>query len=178
MTTKGPSTAPGLTGPWAKYAGTRTWLMKSEPDVFSILDLEKKGVTSWEGVRNYTARNFMRDGMQLGDLVLFYHSNAEPSGIAGIAKVSRLAYPDGTQFQKKSAYFDPGAKKTEPRWLMVDVRFVERFERVVPLEILKKDAQLGAMLVIQKGQRLSVQPVERAHFARVVTLAGGKTRAP
>ena len=165
-----------LEGPWAKYAATRTWLMKSEPDVFSIEDLEKTGTTTWEGVRNFTARNFMRDGMKLSDLVLFYHSNAEPSGIAGIAKVSRPAYPDPTQFQKKSEYFDPGAKKDDPRWLMVDVAFVERFESVVPLETLKKDAALTTMLVVQKGQRLSVQPVDAAHFARVVALAGGKTR--
>lgn len=173
MTTKD---APQLTGPWAKYAGTRTWLMKSEPDVFSIEDLQKKGSTSWEGVRNYTARNFMRDGMKLGDLVLFYHSNAEPSGIAGIAKVSRLAYPDPTQFEKKSEYFDAGAKRADPRWLMVDVAFVERFGKVVALDALKKDPALKDMLVIATGQRLSVQPVEAAHFARVLALAGAKTR--
>jgi predicted RNA-binding protein with PUA-like domain len=158
-------------GPWARYAGTRTWLMKSEPDVFSIDDLKKSGTTTWEGVRNFTARNFMRDGMKLGDLVLYYHSNSEPSGVAGVAKVSRLAYPDPTQFQKKSEYFDPGAKKDDPRWLMVEVAFVEKFAEVVSLETLKNDAALKGMLVIAKGQRLSVQPVEAHHFARVLALA-------
>src|SRR5258708_31701497 len=98
---------------------TSYWLMKSEPDVYSIDALRRDGSTTWEGVRNFTARNFMRDGMKLDDLVLYYHSNAEPSGVAGIARVSKLAYPDPTQFQKKSAYFDATAKKDDPRWLMV-----------------------------------------------------------
>ncbi len=168
--------APIWQGPWARFAGTRTWLMKSEPDVFSIEDLEKAGSTTWEGVRNYTARNFMRDGMKLGDLVLYYHSNAEPSGIAGLARVSRLAYADPTQFDAKSDYYDAGAKKTDPRWLMVEVSFVERFAKVVSLETLKKDSSLRDMLVIAKGQRLSVQPVERSHFAHVLKLAGVKPR--
>ncbi len=165
-----------LTGPSAKWNGTRTWLMKSEPDVYAIEDLEKDGTTTWEGVRNYTARNFMKDGMELGDLVLYYHSNAEPSGVAGVAKVSRLAYADPTQFQKKSEYYDPGAKKDDPRWLMVEVAFVERFASVVSLETLKGDAALKGMLVTAKGQRLSVQPVTAAHFARVVALGRGKTK--
>ena len=149
---------------------TSYWLMKSEPDVFSIDDLLRDGATTWEGVRNFTARNFMRDGMKLGDLVLYYHSNAEPSGVAGIAKVHALAYPDPTQFDKKSDYFDPTAKKDDPRWLMVEVAFVEKFPKVVSLETLKKDKSLAKMLVVQKGQRLSVQPVDKKHFDRVVTL--------
>ncbi len=146
------------------------WLMKSEPDVYSIDDLARDGTTTWEGVRNFTARNFMRDGMKVGDLVLYYHSNAEPSGVAGIAKVSRLAYPDPTQFDEKSEYFDPTAKKDEPRWLMVEVAFVEKFPAFVSLETLKKDEALAEMLVVQKGQRLSVQPVEKKHFERVVAM--------
>lgn len=149
---------------------TSHWLMKSEPDVFSIDDLARDGSTSWEGVRNYTARNFMRDGMKLGDLVLYYHSNAEPSGVAGIAKVCRLAYPDPTQFDPKSEYYDEGASKADPRWLMVDVAFVEKFPGVVSLEAIKGERSLATMLVVQKGQRLSVQPVEPAHFERVVAM--------
>ena len=146
------------------------WLMKSEPEVYSIGDLRRDGSTSWEGVRNFTARNFMRDGMKLGDLVLYYHSNAEPSGVAGVAQVSKLAYPDPTQFEKKSEYYDATAKKDEPRWLMVEVAFVETFPAFVALDALKKDKSLAKMLVVQKGQRLSVQPVEKKHFERVVAL--------
>lgn len=149
---------------------TSYWLMKSEPDVYSLDDLARDGTTSWEGVRNFTARNFMRDGMKVGDLVLYYHSNADPSGVAGIAKVHRLAYPDPTQFDPKSDYYDATAKKDDPRWLMVDVAFVEKFSTFVPLETLKKDKSLAKMLVVQKGQRLSVQPVEKKHFERVATL--------
>jgi predicted RNA-binding protein with PUA-like domain len=154
---------------------TSYWLMKSEPDVFSIDDLKRDGSTTWEGVRNFTARNFMRDAMLLGDLVLYYHSNAEPSGVAGLAKVSKLAYPDPTQFDKKSEYYDATAKKDEPRWLMVEVAFVEKFPTLVSLETLKKDKALAKMLVVQKGQRLSVQPVEGKHFDRVVALGRKKS---
>jgi predicted RNA-binding protein with PUA-like domain len=148
--------------------------MKSEPDVYSIDQLKKDGTTTWEGVRNFTARNFMRDGMKLGDLVLYYHSNAEPSGVAGIAKVVKLAYPDPTQFERKSEYYDPTAKKDDPRWLMVDVGFVEKFPTFVSLEALKKDKALAKMLVVQKGQRLSVQPVDAKHFDRVVHMGRAK----
>lgn len=149
---------------------TSHWLMKSEPDVYSIDDLRRDGSTTWEGVRNFMARNFMRDGMRLDDLVLYYHSNAEPSGVAGIAKVSALAYPDPTQFAKKSPYFDATAKKEDPRWLMIEVAFVEKFASFVSLQALKNDKALAKMLVVQKGQRLSVQPVEPKHFERVVAL--------
>jgi predicted RNA-binding protein with PUA-like domain len=149
---------------------TSHWLMKSEPDVYSIDALKRDGSTTWEGVRNFTARNFMRDGMKLGDLVLYYHSNADPSGVAGVAKVSKLAYPDPTQFQKKSEYYDATAPKDGSRWLMVEVAFVEKFPTFVSLDALKKDKALAKMLVVQKGQRLSVQPVEAKHFERVVAL--------
>ena len=150
------------------------WLLKSEPDVFSIDDLARDGTTRWEGVRNFTARNFMRDGMNIGDLVLYYHSNAEPSGVAGVAKVSKRAYPDPTQFDEKSEYYDPTAKKDEPRWVMVDVAFVAKFADFVRLDTLKRDASLAKMLVVRKGQRLSVQPVEKQDFERVVALGNGK----
>lgn len=145
--------------------------MKSEPDVYSIDDLEKDGSSGWEGVRNYQARNFMRDEMKPGDLVLFYHSNAEPSGVAGVARVAGPPVADPTQFDKKSEYFDAASTKETPRWMMVSVEFVERFAQVVPLERLKADKALKNMLVLQKGQRLSVQPVDAAHFARVCVLA-------
>jgi predicted RNA-binding protein with PUA-like domain len=153
----------------------KLWLMKSEPDVYSIDDLERDRTTTWEGVRNFTARNFLRD-MQAGDLALYYHSNSDEIGVAGVMKIARTAYPDPTQFQKKSPYFDETSKKDDPRWSMVDVAFVERFRSIVTLEALKSDPALAGMLVIRKGQRLSVQPVERAHFARVLGMAKAKTK--
>ena len=127
---------------------THYWLMKSEPESYSIDDLKRDGKTSWDGVRNYQARNFMRDGMKADDLVLFYHSSAEPPGVAGIAKISREAYPD----------------KKDPTWVMVDVAFVEKFPDVIPLETIRKEPRLKAMLVLKRGQRLSIQPVEKDHF--------------
>jgi predicted RNA-binding protein with PUA-like domain len=151
------------------------WLMKSEPDVFSIEALEKKKSEGWDGVRNYQARNFMRE-MREGDLVLFYHSNAKPSGVAGIATIVGEARPDPTQFDPKSDYYDAGATREEPRWDLVEVGFVERFEDVIPLETLKADAKLEGMVVTRKGSRLSVTPVEKPHFERVLKLAGAKTR--
>ena len=151
------------------------WLMKSEPDVYGIDDLARDGSTGWEGVRNYQARNFMRDAMRVGDLVLFYHSNAEPPGVAGLARVAGGAEPDPTQFDPGSEYFDAGSKPEDPRWLHVRVGFVERFAEVVPLEVLRNDAALAGMALLQRGQRLSVQPVSPAHFARVLALAGAKT---
>jgi predicted RNA-binding protein with PUA-like domain len=155
----------------------RYWLVKSEPDVYSIADLERDGRTEWDGVRNYQARNYMRDEMAIGDLVLFYHSNAEPMGVAGIARVCSAPHPDRTQFDKKSEYYDPDATTEEPRWQLVDVELVERFDTIVSLERLKKDAKaLDGMMVIKRGIRFSVQPVEKAHFARVLKLAGAKTK--
>ncbi|MGB5811536.1 MAG: EVE domain-containing protein [Polyangiales bacterium] len=154
---------------------TKYWLMKSEPDVYSIEHLERDGTESWEGVRNYQARNFMRE-MAPGDLAIFYHSNAKPPGAAGVCKIARAAYPDDTQFLKKSKYYDPKSKKEDPRWSMVDVSFVEQFDEVVPLQTLKDDPALDGMRVIQKGSRLSVQPVDKGHFKRVLRMAGAKTK--
>jgi predicted RNA-binding protein with PUA-like domain len=154
----------------------RTWLIKTEPDVFSIADLERAGTTGWEGVRNYQARNFMRDEMKAGDLVLVYHSNAEPTGVAGVAKVVGPPVPDPSQFDPKSEFFDATSPRDEPRWMMVKVAFVERFAAVVPLEVLKREAKLKGMPLLQKGQRLSVQPVPPAQFDHVLRLARGKTR--
>jgi predicted RNA-binding protein with PUA-like domain len=151
------------------------WLMKSEPDVYSIDDLARQRVSPWEGVRNYQARNFMRE-MREGDLVLFYHSNAKPPGVVGLAEIVRTAYPDPFQFDPKSEYFDPKSPKDAPRWSSVDVGFVEAFPRMVSLEELKSEAALEGMLVTQKGSRLSVQPVERRHFEKVLKMAGAKPR--
>lgn len=154
----------------------RYWLMKSEPEVYSISDLEKDRTTGWEGVRNYTARNSMRDDMKDGDLVLYYHSNAKPPGVAGIAQVHGPPVPDPSQFDKKSEYYDATSDQADPRWMMARITFVERFAEVVPLEVLKADQALAGMPVLQKGQRLSVQPVSPEHFARVLKLARAKTR--
>ena len=154
----------------------RYWLMKSEPSVYSIHDLERDGTTMWEGVRNYQARNFMRDDMKVGDFVLFYHSSSKPMGVAGLARVSREAYPDPTQFDMKHKYFDPKSDEDDPTWLLVDVEHVETFDEVVTLSTLKSEPKLGEMLVVQKGQRLSVQPVEKAHFKHVLKLAGARTK--
>ncbi|MCK6598829.1 MAG: EVE domain-containing protein [Bdellovibrionaceae bacterium] len=146
------------------------WLMKSEPDVFSIDDLKKHKTTLWEGVRNFQARNFMSQSMSLGDLVLFYHSNAEPPGIAGIAKVSKLAQPDPTQFDKKSDYFDKRATLQKPLWFCVEVAFVKKFKTLLPLETLKNTPELQDMLVIKKGQRLSIQPVTEKDYQWILKL--------
>ena len=152
------------------------WLIKSEPDVFSIEALRRDGTTHWEGVRNYQARNHLR-AMKLGDLALFYHSNADPPGVAGVARVCREAYPDADQFERKSKYYDPQSSPDEPRWSMVDFEFVEAFGELVSLETLKADEALDGMLVRKRGMRLSVQPVEAAHFKRVLKLAGSKLKA-
>ena len=153
----------------------RWWLMKSEPEVYSIDRLRAEGRTSWEGVRNYQARNFLRDDMKIGDGVLFYHSNASPPGVAGIARISREAWPDPHAFDPKSDYYDPKSKPEAPAWLTVEVEFVAKLPRLVSLEELKADPALDGMLVIRKGQRLSVQPVSEVHAQRVIELAGGST---
>jgi len=150
------------------------WLMKSEPDVFSIEDLARKKKTSWDGVRNYQARNFMRDVMRVGDMVLFYHSNASPPGVAGLARVCREAHPDLTAQDPSSPYYDPKATPENPIWMMVDVEFVRRFPEIIPLDTLKSDPALKDMLVIKRGMRLSVQPVEKKHFDRIVGGGGSQ----
>lgn len=154
----------------------RYWLMKSEPTVYSIGDLERDGSTSWDGVRNYQARNFMRDEMQVGDLVLFYHSNADPSGVAGLAKVSGGPRADPTQFDADSELFDAASTSSAPRWVSVTVAFVERFVAPVSLAQLKAEKKLAGMAVTRPGQRLSVQPVDAAHFAQVLKLAKAQAK--
>lgn len=148
------------------------WLMKSEPDVFSLDQLQKDKTTWWEGVRNYQARNFMMRDMQVGDEVLFYHSNAEPPGVAGIARISKVAAPDKLQFDKKSEYFDPKATQEKPIWFCVEVQFVKKFTALVSLAELRENEKLHDMLVLQKGSRLSVQPVEKKHFDIVKKMGG------
>jgi predicted RNA-binding protein with PUA-like domain len=151
------------------------WLVKSEPEEYSIQDLRKKS-TGWEGVRNYLARNYMRDLMKLGDLVLFYHSNAEPSGIAGIARVSKESHPDPSQFERHSDYFDPKSKRENPTWMMVELEFVEEFSSLIPLEILKAQKGLEDMPLVKKGTRLSVMPVKPAEFELILKLAKTRTK--
>jgi len=133
------------------FMGVNFWLMKSEPESYSIDDLKRDGKTSWDGVRNYQARNFMRDQMHVGDLVLFYHSNAEPSGVAGIGEIRKEGYPD----------------PKDPVWTLVDIAFVAKFSRFVSLDELRQEPKLRDMLVLKKGQRLSVQPVSKEHFDTV-----------
>ena len=148
---------------------TQYWLAKSEPDVYSIDQLQKDGSTGWEGVRNYQARNSLR-AMKKGDLLLFYHSNAEPSGLAGVARIKKEAFPDLSALDPKSEYHDPKATAEDPRWSSVEVEFVEKFARVIPLTELKADPALAGLEVARKGSRLSVTPVSEAHFHYLVKL--------
>ncbi len=149
--------------------------MKTEPDVYSIDDLARQKVGGWEGVRNYQARNHMRD-MRRGDLVIVYHSNSDPPGVAGVAEVHREAYPDPFQFDPKSEYYDPKSPPENPRWSSVDVAFVEKLPREVGLAELKAAPALEGMEVVRRGSRLSVQPVSAAHFRAVLKMAGAKTK--
>lgn len=146
------------------------WLMKSEPDVFSIDDLARDGSTCWEGVRNYKARNNMK-AMAVGDEVLYYHSNANPPGVVGLARVCREAYPDHFQFDPESKYFDAKAREDDPRWYMVDIEFVAKADEPVGLPEIKADAALAEMELVRYG-RLSVQSVRKAEFDHVKRMAG------
>ncbi|MCX7896905.1 MAG: EVE domain-containing protein [Rhodocyclaceae bacterium] len=147
----------------------RYWLMKSEPTEYSIDDLAREGAVPWFGVRNYQARNFMRDQMKVGDGVLFYHSSCAEPGIAGIAEVSAPAYPDATQFDPKSRYFDPKATPERPRWFNVEVRFVRK-TRLLSLAELRSYPALARMRVLQKGNRLSITPVDPAEWDFIMRL--------
>lgn len=146
------------------------WLIKSEPAAFSISDLEKAGQEPWSGVRNYQARNYMWRDMKPGDHALFYHSNAKPPGIAGIARVASASYPDPTQFDERSDYHDPKATEEKPRWYLVDFEHVSTFSTLLSLHTLKNDPVLSEMIVCQKGSRLSITPVAEKHFTRVLEL--------
>lgn len=151
----------------------RYWLVKSEPDVFSFDDLWKspKRTTCWDGVRNYQARNFIRDGMKKGDLVFFYHSNADPAAIVGVAEVVREAYPDHTALDPKDPHFDPKSRADAPTWLMVDIKAVKKLPRPLALDDLRGVKGLEKMALLQKGSRLSVQPVTEAEWKVVMGLA-------
>ncbi len=138
--------------------------MKTEPDVYSIDDLEKEGVTHWEGIRNYQARNFMMNDMKIGDEVLIYHSNASPPGIVGLATISSKSYPDHFAWDDTSKYFDPKSPESSPRWFMVDVKFKQKLANMISLETLKNDPNLTDMVVTRKGSRLSIQPVTDSEF--------------
>jgi len=151
----------------------RYWLMKSEPEAFSIDDLMKmeNQTDHWDGIRNYQARNFMRDDMRVGDKILFYHSNCEEPGVVGIAEVASEAYPDFTAFKSDSKYYDPKSTEEKPRWFMVDVKFVEKFKESVSLKKIKTIPELSDMKLVQKGNRLSIMPVEKNEFDIIVNLA-------
>jgi predicted RNA-binding protein with PUA-like domain len=148
------------------------WLMKSEPDVFGIDDLRKarNKTDSWDGVRNYQARNMLRDEMRRGDLAFFYHSNCKQPGIAGIMEIIRDGYPDSTAFDPQEKYFDPASDPGNPRWYMVDVRFVRKLERVITLTELKQHAGLGDLPLLRRGNRLSVMPVSKTQWDYILTL--------
>ena len=152
----------------------RYWLLKSEPSTWSWNDQTKEKIAMWDGVRNYQARNFMRDKMKIGDLVLYYHSNTKPPHIAGVSRICKESYPDITQFDKKSKYYDPKATEEVPRWFLVDMEPVTKFDEMVTLDQLKDNDALEGMLVIKRGQRLSVQPVEKHHFDEVCNMANAK----
>lgn len=145
------------------------WLVKTEPEVYSIDDLARDGSTDWTGVRNYQARNFLKE-MSVSDKVLVYHSNAEPSGVAGLAKIVGKAKPDKTQFDPKSEYFDGKATKDDPRWFCPEVGFVKKFRRLLALEELRRSKALAGLLLLQRGSRLSVIPVSEKHFKEILEL--------
>ena len=147
------------------------WLMKSEPDVYGIDDLIKEGKNMWEGCRNYTVRNFLRDKFAPGDEAFFYHSNSVPSGIVGTMKIASLAYPDPTQFDSKSEYFDPKSPLDGTRWRAIDVYEAKKFSRILPLSALKEDPTTSGMAVCMRGQRLSIMPVTTDEWQAVLALA-------
>ncbi len=150
------------------------WLVKSEPTVFSINDLakSKNKTTYWDGVRNYQARNFMRDEMKLGDLVLFYHSNTDPNAVVGVCEVVKEGYPDFSAFNPKDPHFDPKSKKENPTWIMVDIKLVKKFKNNVTLSDIKANSKLSNMRLVQRGNRLSVMPVEKREFDEILKMGG------
>ena len=151
----------------------RYWLVKSEPNTFSIDDLARapRQATCWDGVRNYQARNFMRE-MAVGDRVLYYHSNADPPAVVGSAEVVKTAYPDDTQFDKRSNHYDATSTRDDPRWDMIDLKYREKFPTSLPLDRLRQEPRLKGMVLLRKGSRLSVQPVSEAEWRVVTQLAG------
>ncbi|HUH31964.1 MAG TPA: EVE domain-containing protein [Rhodanobacter sp.] len=163
-------TTPGPQPPTRYDTQPRYWLLKSEPGAFSIDDLKRRRREPWDGVRNYQARNFMRDDMRVGDRLFFYHSNCAIPGIVGLAEVATDAYPDPSQFDPKSKYFDPGSSRGQPRWMLVDVKFVRKLKRTISLEELKDHTALAGMSLLRKGNRLSVMPVDAAQWNYILAL--------
>ncbi|MCX7876811.1 MAG: EVE domain-containing protein [Melioribacteraceae bacterium] len=153
---------------------TKYWLMKSEPDVFSIDDLakSKNQTTYWDGVRNYQARNFIRDEMKIGDKVIFYHSNSKPPAAVGICEIVKEAYPDFTAFDPESPHYDPKSKKDNPAWMMVDVKLVMKFKNFVSIDIMRQNKKLKKMQLLQRGNRLSVMPITKDEFDEIVKMGG------
>ncbi len=151
----------------------RYWLMKSDPQTFGLRHLKRSQnrTTCWDGVRNYQARNLLRDEIKKGDVVLYYHSRTPPMGVAGLARVVREGYPDPTQFDAKDKYHDPKSQKDAPRWYCVDIKFTRKFKNVVTLAAMKAEKRLGKMMVVQRGARLSVQPVTKAAYEIVLEMA-------
>lgn len=147
------------------------WLLKSEPDCYSIDDLKRDNVDKWDGTRNYQVRNMMRDDMRVGDLCLFYHSNAKPLGVAGTMEIVSEAYPDPTQFDPASDHPDPTSDPQNPRWLCVDVKFLSKLPRVVTLNEIKLDTFFDTMPLVKKGNRLSVMPIQKSHFDKILKMA-------
>ena len=147
------------------------WLVKSEPNAYSIDNLVKDKKTYWDGVRNYQARNIMRDDMKKGDLVLFYHSNAEPNAVVGICEIVREGYPDFTAFDSENKYFDPKSNSENPTWIMVDIKLVKKFKRPVTLKEIKENSKLQTMRLVQRGNRLSVMPIEKKEFDLILKLS-------
>lgn len=147
------------------------WLMKSEPEAYSIDDLERDGVEPWDGIRNYEARNYMRDQMKVGDRVLFYHSNVKPPVIVGEMEVCSEPYPDPTQFDPNSKYFDEKSSESEPRWELVDVKFVRKFENPVTRDAMKEEPALSEMTLF-KRMRLSITPVKEKEYKKILEMAG------
>lgn len=150
---------------------TKYWLMKSEPNAYSIDDLVKDKKTHWDGVRNYQARNFMRDDMKKGDKVLFYHSNANPTAVVGICEVIKEGYPDFTAFDPEDKHFDPKSKEDNPTWIMVDIKIENKLARPVTLEEIKENPKLQNMRLVQRGNRLSVMPVEKKEFDEIIRMS-------
>lgn len=150
-------------------SGMAYWLVKTEPDVYSVDDLAKDGSTDWSGVRNYQARNFLTE-MEVGDSVLVYHSNAEPSGVVGVGRVAKRATPDRTQFDGRSEYYDEKATREKPRWFCPEIRFVRKLRRLVSLDDLRQRRDLSGLILLQRGSRLSVIPVAEEHFKIIVSL--------
>lgn len=146
------------------------WLIKSEPDAYSIDDLKKDKKTHWDGVRNYQARNFMRDEMKKGDQVIYYHSNTEPPGAVGVCEVVKEGYPDFTAFDPDDKHYDPKSNKDTPTWIMVDVKFVQKFKSIVPLTDIKENKKLQDMKLVQRGNRLSVMPVTKTELNEIVKM--------